>query len=58
MTSDRIAELRVLQFNADRGREATTMLKTEFLERYDIAIVQEPYQNFQQGARYNRHRHG
>lgn len=55
-----MAELRVLHFNADRGREATTMLEKEFLEsyRYGIAIVEEPYQNFQQDARYNRHRHG
>lgn len=43
-----MAELRVLQFNADRGRKATTMLEKEFLENYDIVLVQEPYQKFQQ----------
>lgn len=41
-----MAELRVLQFNPDRGREATVMLKKEFLENYDIALVQESYQRF------------
>lgn len=46
--------LRVLQFNADRGRQATDMAERCFISAHDIALIQEPYVRFQPSNNYQR----
>lgn len=46
--------LRVLQFNADRGREASDLAEKYFLENCDIAPIQEPYCKFAEKGCYQR----
>lgn len=39
-------QLRFLQFNCDRGRQATDLAERKFLDEFDIALIQKPYVRF------------
>lgn len=44
METTEINGLRILQINVDKGKSATLLAEKKFLEDYDIALIQEPYQ--------------
>lgn len=46
--------LRVLQFNADRGKQATDLGECFFLDGCDVALIQEPYVKFQAKNTFQR----
>lgn len=48
--------IRVIQFNADRGRAATSLVEKVFVERYDVALVQDPYVRHEHRGEYRVHK--
>lgn len=45
--------LKVIQFNVDRYKEAMLLVEKEYMENYDVAILQEPYNRHEYNGRYS-----
>lgn len=45
-----------IQFNADRGRVAMNLVEKEFIEKYDVALIQEPYFRCKYAGEYKLHK--
>lgn len=49
--------LKAIQFNADRCKAAILILEKVFIEKYDVAIVQEPYPKHKDYWTFAIHKH-
>lgn len=53
-----MCRIKCIQFNADRGKAAMIAVEREFVDKYDVAIIQEPYSKHEDDGKYKRHRFG